>query len=103
MLWSFVIHTPWVWDARQEPAFQNIKKELSRSVELAPYSPCRVTVIHTDASNAGIGAALFQVQDTGELRLVYAASRALSETERRYATIEQEALGVVWACEKFKE
>ena len=36
------------------------------------------------------------MQDGGELRLVSAASRALSDTEKRYATIEQEALGVVW-------
>lgn len=57
--------------------------------------------IHTDASHCGIGATLFQVRDDGVLRLVSAACRALSEAERRYATIEQEALGVIWACEKF--
>jgi len=93
----------WVWDVPQEQAFANIKRELQRSVELAPYSPHRNTVIHTDASRSGIGAALLQVQDDGELRLVSAASRALSDTEKRYATIEQEALGVVWACEKFRD
>jgi len=27
----------------------------------------------------------------------------LSETEKRYATIEQEALVVAWACEKFRD
>lgn len=93
----------WIWDSAQETAFCNVKKELQRSVELAPYSPHRETVIHTDASRSGIGAALFQVQDDGELRLVSSASRSLSETEKRYATIEQEALGVVWACEKFRD
>ena len=51
----------------------------------------------------GIEAALLQRQDDGRLRLVSAASRALSTTEKRYATIEQEALGVVWAYEKFKQ
>jgi len=96
-------NTPWIWDVAQEQAFCDIKKELQRCVELAPYSPQRETVIHTDASQCGIGAALFQFQDNGELRLVCAASNALSETEKRYATIEQEALAVVWACEKFRD
>ena len=29
------------------------------------------------------------------------ASRAMSETETRYAQMEKEALAIIWACEKF--
>ena len=29
------------------------------------------------------------------------ASRAMTETDTRYAQIEKEALGITWACEKF--
>ena len=93
----------WYWGASQEAAFDAIKKELSHTIELAPYHPGRATVIQTDACREGLGAALLQVQDNGDLRIVSAASRALSDTEKRYATIEQEALGIVWACEKFKD
>lgn len=96
-------NTTWFWDQAQDQAFAKIKEELQRSVELAPYDPSRETVIHTDASCGGIGAALFQRWGDGELRLVSCASRALSDTEKRYATIEQEALGVVWSCEKFRD
>ena len=33
--------------------------------------------------------------------MIGAASRSLSDTEKRYATIEKEALCVVWALERF--
>ena len=78
------------------------QRELSKSVVLAVYDPKKETVIQSDASSHGIGATLSQVQSDGTLRLVCAASRSLTETERRYATIEQEALAIVWACEKFR-
>lgn len=31
------------------------------------------------------------------------ASRFMSETEQRYSEIEKEALGIIWACDKFKD
>ena len=94
--------TVWYWGPMQEASLANIKEELSRSVKLAAYDPSAETIIQTDASRSGIGAALIQIQSDGTRKVVAAASRSLSDTERRYAMIEQEALGVVWACEKFK-
>lgn len=49
-----------------------------------------------------MGAALLQEQSDGSSRMGAAASCSLTDTERRYATIEQEALGVVWACKRFR-
>ena len=70
---------------------------------LAHYDPDRPTVIAADASSEGIGAVLLQIQDDGRRRPVCYASRSLTDTEKRYAVIEKEALAATWACEKFRE
>lgn len=93
----------WYWGPAQESAFHQIKNELCRSVELAAYNSTYKTLVQTDASRSGLGAVLLQEQPTGLVRVVAAASRSLTETEKRYATIEQEALGIVWALEKFRD
>ena len=52
-----------------------------------------------DASTFGLGSVLLQRQLTGELRPVAYASRSMTDTERRYAQIEKEALATTWALE----
>ena len=47
-----------------------------------------------------LGAVLLQ-KNKQEWRPVAYASRAMSETETRYAQIEKEALATTWACKKF--
>ena len=44
-----------------------------------------------------------QKQDDGQMKPVAYASRALTPTEQRYTTIEKEALGITWACERFRD
>ena len=54
--------------------------------------------IQCDASQKGLGAALLQNQ-----KPVANASRALTDTETRYAQIEKEMLAIVYALEKFNQ
>jgi hypothetical protein len=93
----------WFWDAPQEEAFQKIKKVLMSAETMSHYDPKLQTVVSTDASNVGIGATLFQIQKDGTRRPVMYASRSLNDTEKAYAAIEKEALGTVWACERFDQ
>ena len=89
----------WVWNSPQTQAFNNIKTELVKPAVLAPYNPEAPTTVTADASYYGLGAVLCQKVDSAWKPVVF-ASRSLTETERRYAQVEKEALAVTWACEK---
>ena len=60
-------------------------------------------MISADASSYGLGAVLTQKQEDQQWKPVANASRALTPTEERYAQFEKEALGITWACERFRE
>lgn len=93
----------WIWGPAQEDAFAKVRDTLTSAETMAHYDPKLVTIVSTDASNIGLGATLMQVQPDGNRRPVMYASRSLTETEKNYAAIEKEALGTVWACERFDQ
>ena len=62
-----------------------------------PEAPLKVSV---DASSYGLGAVLLQQSESAWRPVAY-ASKAMTETETRYAQIEKEALAATWACERF--
>ena len=78
------------------------KAELTKPTILSLYDPGAETKLSSDASSYGLGAVLLQLHQGGWKPVVY-ASRSLTETERRYAQIEKEALAITSACEKFSE
>ena len=63
---------------------------------LAFYDPTKEVRLENDASEYGLGSALFQ-----EGKPVAYASRTLTETEKWYAQIEKEMLTVSFGLEKF--
>ena len=58
-------------------------------------------ILHTDASNSGVGAVLMQEHE-GELHPISYASKKLSERETRYSRMERESLALVWAVKQFQ-
>ena len=91
------------WGPDKQKAFDLIKQSLTNAPVLALYDPNRYTELKTDASSYGLGCALFQKQDDGDMKPVSFASRALSPTEQRYSTIEKEALGDTYGCENNRD
>lgn len=58
-------------------------------------------VFKTDVSIEGLGAILSQVQENGRLHPVAYASRALSQSEKKYGITELETLAIVWSVSHF--
>lgn len=90
----------WVWGPAQEASFLKIKQELSGPTVLTLYDADSPAKVSADASSYGLGAVLLQKSE-GIWKPVSYASRSMTETERRYAQIEKEALAFTWACERF--
>ena len=91
----------WYWSPELEKEFIDVKGEMLKSPTLATFDLNAETMISTDASSYGLGAALLQKDEEGWKPIAY-ASRSMSPTEQRYAQIEKEALAMCWACEKFQ-
>ena len=86
----------WVWSETQDKAWSDIKTAITQAPFLRYYSLQDEVSLQCDAPETGLGAPLLQLQQS-----VSFASRALTQTETRYAQIEKELLAIVFACEKF--
>ena len=53
--------------------------------------------MHTDASELGLGAVLYQEQDDGTTRVIAFASHSLSNSEQRYHSSKLEFFALKWA------
>jgi hypothetical protein len=62
------------------------------------YDPKLQLVLQSDASETGLGATIMQ-----ENQPIAYASRALTNTETRYAQIEKELLSVIFGLERFHQ
>ena len=86
------------WLDQHSIAMSAIKKFLTEAPVLRYYDVSKPVTVQCNASQSGLGAVLLQ---DGQL-LCY-ASRALTDTESRYAQIEKELLAITWACDKFDQ
>ena len=89
-----------LWTPNREAAFEETKNVLCSPPILAPFDPKLPTVLQTDAWRLkGLGFALLQKYGD-DWKLNQAGSRFITDTESRYAMVELELLGVVWAIRK---
>ena len=91
----------WQWNKQHATAFATAKNALQDDTLLVHYDSTRPLVLACDASPYGLGAVLSHVMDNGQERPVAYASRTLTAAEKNYSQLEKEALGVVFAVQKF--
>ena len=84
------------WSDHHMEAFEKIKNLISEDTTLSFYDRNKPITLQVDASSRGLGATIIQ-----DGRPIAFASKALTETESRYANIEWELLAIVYGCTKF--
>lgn len=89
---------PWEWTQEQERAFDKMKSLVTNTPVLAYYDSSKPITVQCDSSQSGLGAVLMQ-----EGKPIAYASRALRDSETRYAQIEKELLAIVWSLERFDQ
>ena len=96
------IHACFNWTVDCEHAFQELKKHLTTPPILVAPRDEGQYVVNCDVSDCSVGSVIQQYQD-GALRVIAYASRALTETERRYCITRQELLAVVFGLKKHRQ
>ena len=94
-----------IWTKECQNALKCIIDLLVKPPMLAYPDPQQPYILHTDASQTGLGAVLYQRQE-GKLRVIAYASRTLSPAEKRYHlhSGKLEFLALKWAItEQFKD
>ena len=90
-----------IWSETHQSAFLAAKQLIARAPCLAYFDHTRPVTLQVDASQGGLGAALLQPNDSGDLQPVAYTSCKMRPNEEMWAQIEKECLAIVSACDKW--
>jgi transposase InsO family protein len=86
----------------REESFQALKRKLVEAPVLVAPDWSKEFHVQVDTSLFCIGLVLSQLDDQRRDHPIYFASRQLSIAEVKYSCTEREALGIIFACKKFR-
>ena len=91
----------WNWTKKCESAFKQAKNMIISSDVLVHYDVTLPVRLACDASPYGVGSVLSHVYPDGSERPIAFASRSLTKSEKNYAQIDKEALGIIFGVKRF--
>ena len=85
------------WTEECQVAFDQLKEKCTQTPILAYANYKKPFIVHTNGSELGLGAVLYQTDDAGIKRVIAYASRTLSQSERNYPAHKMKFLAQKWA------
>ena len=91
-----------VWTARCQSAFDQLKAMLSSAPVLLAPNFDKMFTLFVDASDIGVGSVLMQTDENDVYHPVCYYSKKLDKHQKRYSTIEKEALALLLALKHYE-
>lgn len=95
---------PFHWSDECQVAFATLKQKLMDAPLLSHLDYAKTIYLRTDASIAGVGGVLFQYDSSDNIQPVLFMSKAFTETEKKWSTIEIELFAIYYCimhCESY--
>ncbi|KAL7736356.1 hypothetical protein ACLKA6_014826 [Drosophila palustris] len=92
--------TPIVWNAEADQMFEQCKSDLAHITTLTHPSANAKLVLHVDASNFCVGAALNELRN-GSLKPLGFFSKRISESQKKQSTYDRELLAIFLSVKYF--
>lgn len=95
--------TQWKWTKKEEDIATKLKHYLSTGDTLAHFDSKLPVILTSDASDVGVGAAIFHKYPDGSEKPIAFASRRLDSAERKYSVVDKEALALIFGVTRFNQ
>ena len=102
LLKKLEVGTSPIWTPECDEAFIKLKEKLVLAPILVSPNWSEPFHVYVDASNVAMGCILSQKDKNNKDHPIYYASRQFIPAEKNYTTTEREALGMVYAVQKFR-
>ena len=90
------------WTPELTTLFNDVKDRVGNCPELFFMDDSLPVYLHTDASDYGIGAYLFQLEPSGKERPIAFISKSLTKERLRWSVLEKEAYAIFYAINKLE-